>query len=231
MSGTSEKPKYQADGLTTHHYVPFINDDRFNHAYRMALSPLDPQEADVRYRGYVIQWAVSQVREISGHFVECGTYNAKAATLILNLEDLRAAGRKFLLFDTFSGIPRKGLTPNEIELGYEGRFNDVTLSEVQEKLKDYVDSVEFHVGIIPDTLEGLAYLPVAFLHIDLNGSYPTQKALDCFYPWLVKGGIIVFDDYGWDGYEEQRIVIDHFFADKLEKIFALPTGQGLVIKK
>lgn len=31
-------------------------------------------------------------------------------------------------------------------------------------------------------------------------------------------------------YEDQRRVIDEFFADKPERVIALPTGQGLVVK-
>ncbi len=225
------KVKYNADGLQTEHFIPFENDNRFNSAYAKAIAPLDPNLADVRYRGYIIQWAVSQVREIPGDFVECGTYNAKAAALILNLESLKAQKRKFHLFDTFSGIPSNGLTEREIQLSYEGRYSDVTLNEVKEKLRDFLDLIEFHQGIIPDSLSGFTQTPLAFLHMDLNAAYPTLKSLELFYPLIQDNGIILFDDYGWDNYEDQREIIDHFFSDKKEMILALPTGQALVIKK
>lgn len=224
-------PKFDADGLTTLHYAPFHTDERFKKAYAKALHPLLPEEADVRYRGYIIQWAVSQVRELAGDFVECGTYNAKVATLIMNLEDLRGKKRKFHLFDTFSGIPAQMLTKRELDLGFAGQFADVTLAEVREKLKDFLDIVEFHQGIIPDSFQGFSPGSIAFFHLDLNGAKPTRAALELFYPALVKGAVIVFDDYGWDGYEDQRAVLEHFFADKKEDILALPTGQGMVIKK
>jgi len=231
MESGTDTPTYESDGLRTVHFAPFLSDDEFNLAYRKAISPLGPAEADIRYRAYIIQWAVSQVSHIPGNFVECGTYNAKAATFILNLEDLKASDRKFLLFDTFSGIPSKGLTEREIDLGFEGRFHDVTLEEIKEKLKNYLDVIELHVGIIPDTFVNLRPGPVVFLHLDLNAAEPTKDALDFFYPGLQPGGIIIFDDYGWVGYEDQREIIDLFFSDKAEKVLALPTGQGMVIKK
>jgi O-methyltransferase len=230
METNDDLPKFDSDGLTTYHYAPFHTDERFKKAYAAAIHPLKPEEADVRYRGYIIQWAMSQVRELEGDFVECGTYNAKAATLILNLEDLGSKNRIFHLFDTFSGIPAQGLTKKELELGFVGQFSDITIEDVQKKLNDYLDIVRFHQGLIPDSFNGFTSGPVVFLHLDLNGAYPTQKALEFFYPVLVQGAVIIFDDYGWDNYEDQRDIVIRFFSDKKEEILALPTGQGLVIK-
>lgn len=42
---------------------------------------------------------------------------------------------------------------------------------------------------------------------------------------------MVFDDYGWKDFEGQREVADEFFSTQIEKVVALPTGQGLVIKR
>lgn len=222
---------YDADGLKTVHFAPFIEDRFFLHAYLKAIAPLTLETADVRYRAYIIQWAVSQVREVEGDFVECGTYNAKAATFILALEDLRSRGRRFHLFDTFAGIPEKYLTENEIRSDYAGQFSDVSVGEVKEKLRDHLDIVEFHVGIVPETLIGMEARPVAFLHMDLNAARPTRAALEHFFPLLQPGGVIVFDDYGWKGYEDQRAEIDDFFRGREENILALPTGQGIIVKK
>jgi hypothetical protein len=43
--------------------------------------------------------------------------------------------------------------------------------------------------------------------------------------------MIVMDDYGQIDYQEQRLIIDGFFADKREKLISLPMGQGLVVKQ
>lgn len=223
--------KYCADGLQTDHYVPFCKDSIFNMAYAKAIAPLDASKVDVKYRGYIIQWAVSHVRELSGDFVECGTYNAKAATLILNLEDFHEQKRIFHLFDTFSGIPPDNLTMREINLSYEGQYGDVTIDELKQKLIDYLDVVKFYQGVIPYTLSLFDGKKLSFIHMDLNASYATLKALEFFYPLLQPNGIILFDDYGWDGYEDQRDIIDGFFEDKAERLLVLPTGQAMIIKK
>ncbi len=231
MTSSEKKANYDADGLRTVHFVPFLSNKRFEDAYRKAIHPLDPDAIDVRYRAYIIQWAVSQVRSIPGDFVECGTYKARAAMFILCMEDLEKLKRKFHLFDTFSGIPSGGLTSREIASNFEGMYSDVTIDEVKDKLKDYLHMVNFHVGVITDTLKCLKLDPIAFLHMDLNAAQATERALEIFYPLLQPGGIIVFDDYGWRGFEDQKEVIDQFFLHKIEKVLVLPTGQAVVIRQ
>jgi O-methyltransferase len=54
--------------------------------------------------------------------------------------------------------------------------------------------------------------------------------LEHAYGRLVPGGVIVFDDYGGPGYEQQRALIDGFMRERPEEIVALPTGQALLTK-
>ena len=50
------------------------------------------------------------------------------------------------------------------------------------------------------------------------------------YPRLVPGGMMVFDDYGFWSCPGARMAVDQFFAEKLERPLALPTGQAIVTK-
>ena len=72
---------------------------------------------------------------------------------------------------------------------------------------------------------------ISWLHIDLNSSMPTLKCLDFFYEKLETNGIIIFDDYGWKGYEDTKEVIDIFLNDKKGTFFQFPTGQAVFLKK
>jgi len=60
---------------------------------------------------------------------------------------------------------------------------------------------------------------------------PTYESLDFFYPKIEKNGIILFDDYAQDGYEETREVVENFFVDKNVIFLHLMTGQAMIIKK
>ena len=54
--------------------------------------------------------------------------------------------------------------------------------------------------------------------------------LEHVYDRLVPGAVVVFDDYGWKGYEDQRRTVDEFLIDRSETIIALPTGQATFLR-
>ena len=92
-----------------------------------------------------------------------------------------------------------------------------------------VTPVRPKVGFIPDSL-GVPPLPpeqVVFLHIDLNAAMPTQAALDMFGPRMPRGGVVVFDDYGWVGYPETKEVVDAWAAGRNGTLLKSPTGQAI----
>ena len=47
----------------------------------------------------------------------------------------------------------------------------------------------------------------------------------------MKGGILLFDDYGDHSCPGAKIAVDQFFDDKSEYPIYLPTGQCVVLKK
>jgi len=64
----------------------------------------------------------------------------------------------------------------------------------------------------------------------MNSAAPELAAFKYLYPYLVKGGVIIFDDYGQPGHENQKSALDEFCVQIDKYIFPLPTGQGLFIK-
>jgi O-methyltransferase len=84
--------------------------------------------------------------------------------------------------------------------------------------------------MIPNTLATASVGDVAYLCIDLNVAEPERAALAHFWPKLVRGEIVVFDDYGWTPYYLQKRMHDAFAASQGVDILMLPTGQGLLIK-
>lgn len=84
------------------------------------------------------------------------------------------------------------------------------------------------VGRIPESLRDVG--PVAFLHVDLNNAVSEEHAVRHFWPRMSDGGVMVFDDYGFVGYEEQRASADRLAQELGFSVLALPTGQGLVVR-
>ena len=66
--------------------------------------------------------------------------------------------------------------------------------------------------------------------LDMNAAAPELAAIQTFWDRIVPCGMIVFDDYGWYEHARQKNVLDEFVATKGLEIFALPSGQGLLVK-
>ena len=89
-------------------------------------------------------------------------------------------------------------------------------------------------GKVPDVLAETAPPCIAFLHVDMNNAQGRQAergALEVLFDRISRGGMIVFDDYGWTGYRAQKLSADAFMRERGLAVLELPTGQGLVVKR
>ena len=102
--------------------------------------------------------------------------------------------------------------------------------EVQARFKDY-PQVKLIKGFVPQSFELGMPNSLAYMHIDMNNYKGELAVLDVFFDKVVSGGIIILDDYEWSSYREQKQKEDQWFDKKKYRIFPLPTGQGLIIKR
>lgn len=112
-----------------------------------------------------------------------------------------------------------------------GDFADVSLERVEQRLRAY-PFVQFHPGLMPQTFECVADVgSYSLVHVDVD-VYPS--VLECckwFWPRLCRGGVMIFDDYGFRPYRyAARVAVDEFFAEVLEQPIAMPTGQAIALK-
>jgi len=223
---------YEADGLATVYFSPFMADRQWSAAYEGMARDWYPDQPglDIRWRMWTLTSVAEQVRELAGDIAEFGVYRAGCARMILETVELPLA-KRYHLFDTFAGIPQRGLTEREREEGYAGRLTDTSVDLVEQRLRVWRDRLVFHVGDVFDTIPEAEIGELSLVHMDLNASAPTRAALEFAYPRLVTGGAIVFDDYGWNpGSYEQRDAIERFCGPLPERLIALPSGQALLIK-
>lgn len=181
-------------------------------------------------RCYLIHQLSRRARSIPGDWAECGVYKGGTAQLLAAVMSTGAPNGKSLhLFDSFEGMP-SGSTPAR-DYHSPGDFSDTSQVLVRSRLAPY-PFCTVHVGFMPGTFEELDTDSLfSFVHIDVD-IYPS--AMDCcvwFWPRLARGGVLVFDDYGFYPYRHGlRSAVDDFFSDKDDKPIALPTGQAFVIK-
>jgi O-methyltransferase len=111
-----------------------------------------------------------------------------------------------------------------------GKYENQTIQNTKKNLDPYSDKIKYRVGYIPETLDNSAPNEILYLHIDVNSAKTTDEILQFFYPRLIGGGIILFDDYGWVSYNETRKIVNKFLNDKDGILFTSPTGQAIFYK-
>jgi hypothetical protein len=217
---------FQADGMASAHRGSFGEDERFLALYDNLT---EEYGQDVRWRMWILYRLARHAARLGGGFAEFGVYRGGFARIALGATEELGAPRMHL-FDTFSGIPADGLTDRERDAGFAGRLADTSLPFVEERLARWRDRTVLVPGNLFATLGGVETGPLAFVSMDLNAAAPTTLALPYAYERLVRGGVILFDDYGWIGYEDQREVVDAFLAQRPEEPLELPSGQALLFR-
>jgi Methyltransferase domain len=218
-----EAPFYAEDGLWTHHGHTFTEDERFSKAYRRAVEG-GGFDYGIRWRVHTVLWAAEHGAALDGAFVECGTGRGFMASAICDY--LGWTQRPFYLYDTFLPVvPDK--YGNQTANGTASPVYAEGPESVAENFAEW-PGVKLIVGKIPGTL--LDTEPIAFLHVDLNHAAAEEAAVRHFWPKLIPGAPMIFDDYGFQGYEAQRAAADRLGRELGFRVLTLPTGQGLVLR-
>src|SRR5262245_49010132 len=131
---------YEADGLATVYYSPFLSDVDWSRTYDEMAAQWYPDRPgpDIRWRMWLLTSVARQVRHLAGDIAEFGVYRAGCARMILETAGL-PRGTRYHLFDTFAGIPDSELTAREHEEGYAGRLTDTSVELVEQRLDPWRD--------------------------------------------------------------------------------------------
>lgn len=100
-------------------------------------------------------------------------------------------------------------------------------AEVQRSFSEH-PNVSLIRGTIPDTLSRVD-VRVAFLHIDMNCTTPELLAFEWFWPRLLPGAVVIWDDAGQPGFEEQGEIVKGLAEKYGFGLLWLITGQVIAI--
>ena len=165
-----------------------------------------------------IRYVVDQ--KIEGDIVECGVFLGGSMMMILRtLQDMGDQNRRVFLYDSFemfSGVI------TEHDVNYRGRpvsglttnFMDVTRQNVDETGYPQ-DQLVFVPGNVEETTTKTSHDRIALLRLDTDTYYSTKVELENLYPYLVPGGVIIVDDYGYNA--GCRKATDEYFASRGNK--------------
>jgi O-methyltransferase len=176
-------------------------------------------------RLFMLYQFVKQTCSLEGDVAEVGVYKGGSAKVIL--EALGENKKIVHLCDTFEGFPAAKVDATK-DWNVAGG-SAASFEEVKAYLASY-QNCRLYRGIFPETAEPIASRKFCFVHIDADLYQSVKDSCEFFYPRMVKGGIIIFDDYGFWAERGAKMAVDEFSIDKSEYPCYLQSGQCFIIK-
>lgn len=172
--------------------------------------------------------------DVPGAIVECGVFKGASLIRFAIYRQLlmTAFAKKIIGFDTFGDFP---LTEFAGDVAVREKFIQSAGSESISRdqltacmeARGLGDNVELIRGDITKTLpayiEVHPQLRISLLNLDTDVYEPAVTILECLYPRVVRGGIVLLDDYGVFPGETQAV--DEYFAGTDIRIQKLPFAQ------
>jgi O-methyltransferase len=94
----------------------------------------------------------------------------------------------------------------------KGDFSDTSLEQVKEYLNDKTNCL-YYPGWIPESANFLTSENFCLIHLDLDLYQSTSAAIKIFWPRLVTGGVMVFDDWEWKNCPGVKRAIEEYFVE------------------
>lgn len=164
--------------------------------------------------------------------VECGVFTGSSLVACAKYAHESGIPFKMLGLDTFSGLPPlsdqdKLFAPAGASYLNRTLFTETSLAGVQALIDKagVGDYVELHEGLFSHSLPLLEEQQYHYVNIDCDLFEPHIECLEYFYPRMVPGGVIFFDDYNSVSYPMAGKAIDQFFKDKPETLAQLRYGD------
>jgi len=150
---------------------------------------------------------------IKGAFVECGVWKGGSImTVIHTLNSMNKSEKDIYLYDTYEGMTE----PTDVDFSYKGNSAKKIYKDKQgDWCYSSLDEVKANISSIAYPSEKIFYIKgrveetipnnkvpekIALLRLDTDWYESTLHEMKHLFPKLIKGGIIIIDDYGhWGG--------------------------------
>jgi predicted O-methyltransferase YrrM len=184
---------------------------------RSVFTLLSPEK-----RTFLVQ-AAAAIRHLPGAAAEVGVY--KGGSLVFIAGVLRE--KVVYGIDTFAGMPE----PLDRDKHLAGLFADTSVEGVMRTIAAYgFDNVRLIAGVFPDVVADLDET-FSFVHVDCDLYTSVRDCCAYFWPRLVPGGVMIFDDYVTEATPGARDATDEFvLQNQPSKAFLHASGQYVVVK-
>ncbi len=181
----------------------------------------------------LIKYAVraNETMDSNAVFAEFGSYKGGSGEIIAKA----CPNRSLFLIDSFQGLPE---TDPEKDFHYQGEFADVDYIGTAGYFKMLYPNVRLLKGFSPSVFDFFDQsVKFTFVHIDCDLFSSCNDAIQFFFPRLMDGGYMIYDDYGFSSCRGVKLCVDEFventelkFAGELIDPDGISSKQFLIIK-
>lgn len=172
-----------------------------------------------------------KIEHVDGNIVECGVAYGESLMALAIYAKREGRNRKVYGLDSFMGFPEPMEIDDSPRNPQAGEFKDAKMYRVQTLADKVGVEVELIKGFLSDTVHEVANQKIAFLHIDVDLYEGYRDALT-LYPYVQKGGIIAFDEYGTTNWPGATKAVDDWLASVNEKLnYDEISGKYYIVKR
>jgi O-methyltransferase len=221
-SPASAGPSAQSDYSEVHpiaSYSPW----QTNEDFRRVFSLISPNTLVDEYRCYELWLLAKQTERLSGSFLEVGVWKGGTGCLLAS-----ATRKQVLLCDTFRGVVKAGPRDTHYKGGEHSDATEEEVRNLAERL-GVLDRIKILRGIFPEDTGSSVNESLAFCHIDVDVYESARDVFNKIWPLMVRGGVVVFDDYGFRGcdgvtsFVNELLFREHLFVHNLN-------GHAILVK-
>ena len=221
------------DGIGSNHNFGFLNEDRFKYALLKA-NEAGARDYSIYLRLHQAIWCADVARLISqtASFVELGTGRGYIMSGVLgSLEFIDPSlhqKQEIYCFDTFLPFSTDLIGKQDEKFGTNPYY-----AESYESIQNtFIRTKNVHLikGTLPESLLEQTIDEISFLHIDLNAPEIEIQCLGVLWSKILPGGIVLIDDYAYQGYDFTYMAFNKFAAEAGVNILTTASGQGIIIK-
>ena len=213
--------------------VPITGIEQFDHTPQHLLECWPAYVRRIHIGRFLAHYELfKQQIGLPGCIVECGVYRGVSFFTWAKLMEIFEPGdrkRQVFGFDSFGGLgklhEKDGIERPELGKS-QGAWNAGAVRDEVMELVGICNQDNFISGnerckiiegqleeTVPKFLHDNPGLRISLLHLDVDLYEPTKKALQLLYPRVVKGGLVVFDEYGFIPWEGEAKAAEEYFEE------------------
>ena len=175
------------------------------------------------------------VQDLPGSIAECGVFRGETLLLWGKFLEIFCMGDRTKTvygFDHFEGLKNihseDGGENVAMHVGaydpssYYGELKELIELFDADRFVPNKPRIKLVEGDVMETLPKFAEdnpgVRLKILHLDMDLYEPTLMALKCLYPRVVKGGVVILDEYAFENFPGETKAIDDYFGDDAPRI-------------